>query len=127
MRIAVPSTNGKIPNHLGQCASFLIADVEGGKVVREVELPNPGHHGPGGPPPAFLANQGVTKVLAWGAPPHAHPVFAQLGIAIHLGATGSPREALRAWLEGTLKLTDEALDASGHCDDRGDGHEHDHG
>ena len=121
MRIAIPVSDGQIPNHLGHCKTFLFADVEDGKVTNEVELPNPGH-GPGGPPPAFVASQGADQVLAWGMPPHAQGLFAQAGIKVLLGATGEPRKALRDFLAGTLTLTREALDAGGGC-----GHsEHDH-
>jgi predicted Fe-Mo cluster-binding NifX family protein len=114
MRIAVPVTAGRIPNHLGHCETFLIADVDNGRITREIELPNPGH-GPGGPPPVFVAEQGVTHVLAWGMPPHAQGLFAQAGIEIQLGATGPARAALRAYLDATIQLTTEALDAGGSC------------
>jgi len=114
MRIAVPVTQGRIPNHLGRCEAFLIADVEGRQVVREQLLPNPGH-GPGGPPPAFVAQQGVEQVLAWGMPPHAQGMFAQMGIRVQLGATGEAGQALRGFLAGTLAYTSDGLDAGGSC------------
>ena len=114
MRIALPVTGGRIPNHFGQCESYLIADVEGTNVVKEQLLPNPGH-GPGGPPPVFVAQQGVKQVLAWGMPPHALGMFAKLGIQVQLGVTGEPGQALRGFLAGTLTLTKDGLDAGGGC------------
>jgi len=114
MRIAIPVTDGKIPNHFGHCASFLIAEVADGKVQREALVPNPGH-GPGGPPPAFVVAQGVTQILAWGMPPHAQERLAAAGVKIQLGVTGEPRAALQAFLGGALQLTGEALDAGGGC------------
>ncbi len=114
MRIAIPVTDNQIPNHLGHCQTFLVAEVEGGQVKSETVLQNPGH-GPGGPPPMFIASQGVTQVLAWGMPPHAQGLFRQMGIGVQLGATGEPRAALRAFLDGTLRPTDQALDAGGSC------------
>jgi len=127
MRIAIPVTDGKIPNHFGHCASFLIAEVADGKVQREALVPNPGH-GPGGPPPAFVVAQGVTQILAWGMPPHAQERLAAAGVKIQLGVTGEPRAALQAFLGGALQLTGEALDAGGGCGgsahDHGDGHHH---
>ena len=126
MRIAIPVTKGQIANHLGHCQHFLIADIEGGAVSREQELPSPGH-GPGGPAPMFLAGQQVTQVVAWGMPPHAVGIFRQLGIPVQLGATGEPRKALQDFLAGTLQLTSERLDGGGGCNpDHGDGHDHDH-
>lgn len=121
MRIGIPVSDGQVASHLGHCQRFLIADVEDGKVIREEEVPNPGH-GPGGPPPVFLANQGVTQVVAWGMPPHAQGMFANMGVKVVLGATGDPHQVLSDFLNGTLKLTTEGLDAGGCC-----GHDHDHG
>ncbi|KAF0246741.1 MAG: hypothetical protein FD180_412 [Planctomycetota bacterium] len=114
MRVAIPVTTGNIPNHLGHCASFLFADVENGRILREELFPNPGH-GPGGPPPAYLARRGVTHLLAWGCPPPAREMFDVVGIKVALGATGDAKAALRAWLDGTLKPVTEGLDAGGGC------------
>lgn len=114
MRVAVPVTAGSIPNHLGHCESFLVAEVEDGRVSKETLLPNPGH-GPGGPPPAFLAGLKVTQILAWGCPPSACAMFEFLGIKVALGATGPARQALEAWLGGTLAPVAAGLDAGGGC------------
>jgi predicted Fe-Mo cluster-binding NifX family protein len=122
MRIAIPVTDGRIANHPGHCETFLVCDVKDGQVSSEVELPNPGH-GPGGPPPLFLAREHVSALLAWGLPAPARSKFAALGITVHLGATGEPRQALRQHLAGTLVATSEGLDGGGGC---GDEHEHGH-
>lgn len=121
MRIAVPFTAGEIAPHPGHCETFLVADVEDGVVTRERELPNPGH-GAGGPPPLFLAGEGVSQLLAWGLPEHARDKFAALGIQVRLGATGEPRQALREYLAGTLRFVEEGLDGGGACE----GHDHGH-
>jgi predicted Fe-Mo cluster-binding NifX family protein len=126
VRIAIPVTDGRIPNHFGHCAAFLIAEVAEGKVLKEALVPNPGH-GPGGPPPAFVVSQGVTDVLAWGIPPHAHERLAAAGIRIQLGVTGEPGVALRAFLAGTLQLSGESLDAGGGCGASQHDGEHGHG
>jgi predicted Fe-Mo cluster-binding NifX family protein len=124
MRIAIPVTDGQIPNHFGHCSAFLIAEVEGGAVKSEALVPNPGH-GPGGPPPVFVIGQKVDQVLAWGMPPHAQQLFTGAGLKVQLGVTGEPGAALRAFLAGTLKLTGEALDAGGGCGPSQ--HDHAHG
>lgn len=118
MRIAVPVTRGEIAQHPGHCETFLVADVEGGAVVQERELPNPGH-GVGGPPPLFLLNEGVSRLLGWGLPEHAREKFAMLGIQVQLGAKGEPRQTLRAYLDGTLKYVEDGLDGGEACE----GHE----
>lgn len=108
-RIAIPVLDGQVSPHIGRAQSFLVADVADGKVVNSSELPNPGH-GPGGPPPLFIANLGVKMVLAHGIPEHARDMFQHLGVALTLGVTGEPQKALEAYLNGTLELTSEDLD-----------------
>ncbi len=114
MKVAIPVEGGLVANHLGHCESFLFADVTDGKVTAQGEHPNPGH-GPGGPPPMFLARQGVTHIVAWGMPEHAVSMFSQFGIQVTLGATGKPAEVLQGWLDGTLTYTQEGLDGGGTC------------
>lgn len=109
MRIAIPVLDGQIAPHIGHSKTFLIAEVADGKVVSTTELPNPGH-GPGGPPPIFIANQEVDQVLAWGAPEHVREILGRKGVAITLGCKGEPLQVLEAYLNGTLELTDEGLD-----------------
>lgn len=114
MRIAIPVTGNQVANHLGAAERYLIADVEDGQVTQTAELPNPGH-GPGGPPPVFLAKLGVKQVVAWGMPAHATGMFAQLGVKVQLGAKGEPKQVLADYLAGTLQLTTEGLDGGGSC------------
>ncbi len=114
MRIAIPLADGNVAPHVGHCKSYLIADVEDGKVVRTEEVANPGH-GPGGPPPVFLANQGVKMVLAWGIPQHARQLLQQHGVEFIAGCTGEASQVLQDYLAGTLKLTDEGLEGDGSC------------
>jgi len=114
MRIAIPVTGTEVANHLGNAQRFLIADVEDGQVKQTAELPNPGH-GPGGPPPHFLARLGVNQVVAWGMPAHAVGMFQSMGVNVLLGATGDPKQVLGDYLAGTLQLTKDKLDGGGSC------------
>ncbi len=114
MRIAIPISGAEVSNHLGMAQRFLIADIEDGKIKQTAELPNPGH-GPGGPPPHFLARLGVNQVVAWGMPAHAMGMFQSMGVKVQLGATGDPHQVLNDFLAGTLKLTAEKLDGGGSC------------
>lgn len=113
-RIAIPVLDGQVSPHIGRAETFLIADVEDRKVVNTAVLPNPGH-GPGGPPPLFIAKLGVKMVVAWGVPVHARDMFQHLGVSLTLGATGEPRQVLEAYLNGTLELTTEGLEGTGGC------------
>lgn len=125
MRIAIPIKDGRIAPHLGHCHHFLVADIADGRVTARSEHANPGH-GPGGPPPVFVRGLGATHVLAWGMPPHAQGLFRDFGIAVQLGATGDPEQALGHYLAGTLTLTTEGLDAGGSCEDTHHGHDDHH-
>lgn len=109
MKIAIPTADGQVAPHLGHCPTFLIADVEDGAVKSVVEVPSPGH-GPGGPPPFFLVDQGVTHVVAHGMPDPAINIFARFNIEVTRGATGDARKVLADFLAGNLELTDEGLD-----------------
>lgn len=114
MRVAIPVTDGQVTPHLGHCQHFLIADVADGHITEQRVIANPGH-GPGGPPPVLLAKLGVTQVVAWGVPEHALDILSHLGVKVQLGATGSADQVLRDFLNGTLQLTTEGLDAGGSC------------
>lgn len=108
-RIAIPVRDQQVSPHIGHAEFYLIAEIADGKVVSTAELPNPGH-GPGGPPPVFIANQGVQRVLAWGAPEHVHTMLQSRGVALTLGCTGNPHDLLADYIRGELKLTTEGLD-----------------
>lgn len=112
MRIAVPLENGQVADHMGHCPAYLIAEIQDGKVVGTVEMTNP-RHGPGGPPPVFLANQGVSHVVGWGAPEHFQGFMSRMNITITLGARGEALQVLNDYLAGTLKTTTEGIEV--HC------------
>lgn len=116
MRIAIPLENGQVAQHMGHCPSYLIADIDGTTVTKTVEMTNP-RHGPGGPPPVFLANLGVEHVVGWGAPEHFLVFLGRVGVKYTLGARGEAMQVLKDYLAGTLLLTTEGLQVS--C-----GHDH---
>lgn len=118
MRIAIPLENGQVAHHMGHCPAYLIAEIENNSVVKTVEMTNP-RHGPGGPPPVFLANLGVSHVVGWGAPEHFLGFLTRVGVDYTLGARGEALQVLNAYLAGTLELSTEGLQVS--C-----GHDHQH-
>lgn len=109
MRIAVPLEGNEVAHHMGHCPGYLIAEVQENVVVSTTAVPNP-RHGPGGPPPIFLANQGVKHIVGWGAPEHFLRILNQLNIDFTLGARGEARKVVDDFLAGTLQLTDEGTD-----------------
>lgn len=109
MRIAIPLEQDQVAQHMGHCPAYLIAEIQDNAVVSTTAVPNP-RHGPGGPPPVFLKNLGVSHVVGWGAPPHFLGFLSQLNIQYTLGATGEARKVLDDFLAGTLKLTQEGTE-----------------
>lgn len=116
MRIAMPLENDQIAHHLGHCPQYLIAEIRDNTISTVVEVANP-RHGPGGPPPMFLAQLGVTHVIGWGAPAHFLGILSKLNIKYTLGAKGPARQVLEDFLAGTLVLVHEGLEVQ--C-----GHDH---
>lgn len=92
---------------MGHCPAYLIAEVKENQVVNSAEVPNPGH-GPGGPPPFFLARLGVTHLLGGNAPDRLFGILDQLNIKYTTGVKGDPQEVLAAFLAGTLTTTQQA-------------------
>ena len=56
MRVAIATEGDFISAHFGRCPVFTIVDFENGKVVKKVELSNPGHQP--GLIPQFLGARG---------------------------------------------------------------------
>jgi len=115
MRVAIPLEEHQVAQHMGHCPAYLVADVKENRVAATAEVPNP-RHGPGGPPPIFLAHLGVTHVVGWGAPEHLLRILSQLNIQYTLGARGEAHQVLQDFLSGTLELSQEgtAVDCDHH-------------
>ena len=64
MRIAVAGEGTQVTEHFGHCDSFIIFDAENGSIVRQENVPNPGHRP--GFLPNFLADRGVNVIISGG-------------------------------------------------------------
>lgn len=120
MRVAIPVEGGQIFGHFGQSKRFLLVDVADGKIAgqTEVDASQTGGHAALIP---FLAERGVTHVIAGNIGEHARNKFAQLNIPVTAGIQGDPVEAVRMLAAGTLTPGEnEGCGCGGH------GHHHDH-
>ena len=99
-RIAVPSSNGMLDAHFGHCREFALIDIENDTIVSEEYLDAPPHQ-PGLLPP-WLAERGVTDVIAGGMGQRAIQIFNQHGINVFVGA---PMLAPANLAEGFIKKT----------------------
>lgn len=109
MRIAIPMANGALCMHFGHCSTFALVNVEDKKVTTTSEVVPPPHQ-PGLLPP-WLADQGVTMIIAGGMGSRAQDLFTQSGIEVVTGASGDGAvEIVEHYIKGTLKTVENACD-----------------
>jgi ATP-binding protein involved in chromosome partitioning len=101
MKFAIPLAEGVLCAHFGHCQEFAIIETEDGQ-IREKELHTPPPHEPG-VLPNWLAELGVSVVIAGGMGRRALDLFSEKGIRVTVGAPSSPPETLvEHYLTGTL-------------------------
>ena len=83
-RIAIPLENGILCAHFGHCQQFAVVDAESNNIVNEVLLTPPPHEP--GLLPAWLAEKGVTDVIAGGMGQRAINLFNRQNINVFVGA-----------------------------------------
>lgn len=111
MKCAVPVTGGVMSLHFGHCEQFALFDVdEQKKEITGKELINSPGHQPG-LLPAWLAERGVSVVIAGGMGSRAQGLFQQNGIEVVIGALESdPEEAVLSYLGGGLATGENICD-----------------
>lgn len=111
MRFAIPVTEGKVAAHFGHCSHFALFDVdEATKAVAKREvIPSPGHQP--GFLPAWLAEEGVSVVIASGMGPRAQGIFRENRIEVVVGVLGDDSEkAVLDYIKGELATGDNICD-----------------
>ena len=111
MKYAVPVSGGTMSPHFGHCEQFALFDVEEQKkeIINKEFIISPEHQ-----PrllPRWLAEKGVSVVIAGGMGPRAQDIFHQNGISVVLGAMESdPEQAVLSHLNGTLAIGGNVCD-----------------
>jgi predicted Fe-Mo cluster-binding NifX family protein len=103
MRYAVPVTGDTVSSHFGHCEQFALFDIdEQSKKIRQKELiASPGHQP--GLLPEWLAEHGVSLVIAVGIGSRAQALFQQNRIGVITGIMESnPEKAVMSYLNGLL-------------------------
>ncbi len=111
MRYAIPVSDGKLAPHFGHCEHFAIIDVDEAakKIVSSKLIASPEHQ-PGLLPP-WLANEGVSAVIAGGMGSRAQMLFKENRIKVILGAVGEkPEQLVLSHLHGTLETGPNVCD-----------------
>ena len=103
MKYAVPVSGGVMCSHFGHCEHFALIDVDEVKkeIVKKELIPSPEHQP--GLLPTWLAEKGVSLVIAGGMGMNAQNLFQQKGVKVVLGALESdPEKAVLSHLNDTL-------------------------
>lgn len=114
-KIAIPvDENGILDGHFGHCKFFAVMSVENGTLLSEDKIIPPPHEP--GLLPKWLAEQGMTDIIAGGMGKKAIDLFNEGGVNVFVGAPQlSATELLTGHLNKTLDLT------ANYCN-----HDHDH-
>jgi ATP-binding protein involved in chromosome partitioning len=111
MRFAVPVTDGMLATHFGHCEHFAFIDVdEATKAILSKEfVSSPGHQP--GLLPVWLAEEGVSAVIASGMGSRAQALFRENRIQVIIGAMGDdPEQIVKDYIKGTLATGDNICD-----------------
>lgn len=108
-RIAVPVSQGLLDAHFGHCQQFALADIEEESLTGISVVDAPPHEP--GLLPRWLAERGVTDVIAGGMGQRAIHLFNENGVNVFVGAPrGTVEELVQGFLQGTLSF------AANYCD-----------
>jgi predicted Fe-Mo cluster-binding NifX family protein len=104
-KIAVPvDENGILDGHFGHCKYFALLNVEDTTIVNEERVTPPPHEP--GVLPKWLAEQGVTDVLAGGMGHKAIQIFNYNNVNVFVGAPQiAAEELVQGYLEKTIEFT----------------------
>lgn len=111
MRFAIPVSGGMLSPHFGHCEQFALIDVDEAKkaIVGKQFVASPGHEP--GLLPVWLAQQGVSAIIAGGMGSRAQALFQENRIAVILGAMeNDPEKAVLSYLSGSLATGDNICD-----------------
>ncbi|MCK5137466.1 MAG: NifB/NifX family molybdenum-iron cluster-binding protein [Bacteroidales bacterium] len=107
--IAIPSSNGLLDEHFGHCRQFALLSVEDNKIESKSLIDAPPHEP--GLLPKYLAEKGVTDVIAGGMGNRAIQLFNQHNVNVFVGAPKlSPEEITEGFLNKTLQFSTNYCD-----------------
>jgi predicted Fe-Mo cluster-binding NifX family protein len=111
--IAIPLENGVLCAHFGHCEKFAIVEVND-RVITKISGHIPPEHVPG-LYPRWVAQFGVTDVIAGGMGQKAIMLFNEQNINVFVGApVKSPSELVTDFIENKLSLEANYCNHDGH-------------
>lgn len=115
MKVCIPTNGDKglddsVGEHFGRVPTYTIVDLETNNVK---VIPNTSHHMNGaGYPPEIMAKEGVNAMVCQGLGRRAITMFEEMGIDVYIGASGTVKDAVDAFRNGSLQKAGEG-DACG--------------
>jgi predicted Fe-Mo cluster-binding NifX family protein len=108
-KIAIPVTEGKLNQHFGHTQNFYVYEVDNDRILSLDKIDPPVHQP--GVYPKFLADLGVTDVIASGMGQKAISLFNQNKINVFVGVPiKDPDLLVQDFIEGTLETRDNSCD-----------------
>ena len=102
--IAVPTSHGVLEGHFGHCQQFAVVTVEENEIKGISYLDAPPHQP--GLLPGWLAERGVTDVIAGGMGQRAVSLFNERGVNVFAGAPAlTPEEVVKGFLDESLSFS----------------------
>ena len=101
MKIAIATDNHNVAQHFGRCPAYTLVEIEEGRVAAKEVVENPGHQP--GFLPRFLADLGVSCIIAGGMGWRAQELFSAQNIESIVGVTGSVEQVIEQYLSGDLQ------------------------
>jgi predicted Fe-Mo cluster-binding NifX family protein len=108
MRIAISTDQGYVSAHFGRCPSYTIVEIKEGQILKQEEIPNPGHQP--GFLPQYLSQMNVNCIIAGGMGPRAQSLFAQKNIETIIGVQGPVDEVIEKLINQELEIGDDLCD-----------------
>ncbi|HEU65094.1 MAG TPA: ATPase [Chloroflexi bacterium] len=111
MRFAVPVTGSKVAAHFGHCSHFALFDVDEAtkEIVKKELIASPGHQP--GFLPSWLAEEGVSVVIASGMGSRAQAIFNENRIQVVVGVLGDdPEKVVLDFIKGELATGNNICD-----------------
>ena len=118
MKIAVASDNGMVTEHFGHCEGFIVFDAENNQIIKSETIANPGHRP--GFLPNYLNDMGVNVIISGGMGGGAIDIFNEKNIEVIVGAKGSAKAAVEAYLQDSLKSTGSVCNEHQHYNECGE-------
>lgn len=108
MKIAIATEGDHVAQHFGHCAEYTLVVLEENRLISREVIANPGHQP--GFLPGFLAQHGVSCIIAGGMGQRAQQLFTEQGIGTVVGVTGTIEQVISDYLAGKLEAGESLCD-----------------